>query len=525
MKLLKGSTPDIWALSFPYDPEVVARVKAIPGMRWDKGNRLWVGPTDAVAQLTKMPFVKPAPEAEDEDDIRTGYIESLGGPWGHLRAYQGEGVAFLLSANGAILADEMGLGKTVVALTAANQTGASTVIVCPNYVRNVWAGEIKKWGLSGDVWLPSGVTRKSPVPSTPPRWTIISYDILHAWVDTLTAHTVIFDEAHALCNAESQRTKACKILSSKSVNRWALTGTPLTNRIRDLYAIVDVIRPGSMGSFFQFGSRYCAAHQEAVTPTKVVWKFDGKSNVEELASRLKYFTIRRTKSDVGLQLPPKTRQTIWLDTGKKPKPISLGDNPNRSALRALLDKSADAKLPEAFALVLAHVEAGHKVVAFTHRRAVADGLVDQAREEGHTGFAIHGGISLLRRQKAIKEASEMTGGCLLACTIDSSSTGIDLSFCDVGCFLELTYEPHELLQAEARLHRFGQRKPTLIQYLLAKGSIEEMVAKVIVDRLDQFQSVVGAVDGADGMLSNAQDEDALLEELYASISGMASSTP
>lgn len=481
---------------------MVAKCKAIPGMRWDAANKVWVGPPDAVSLLHK-----------DVGRDRHTVVGVKG-----LRNYQSEGVTFLSNSRSAILADEMGLGKTVTALYAAAKVGGPTVIVCPNYVRGVWEAELRKWnlGFGTDIFLPRGKTEatKTSFEFAPaiPSWTIINYDILHAWPELMGVN-VIFDEAHMLSNAESQRTKACKELAKRATYRWALTGTPLTNRVRDLYAIVDTISPGRFGSFFQYGVRYCAAHQEQVTPIKRVWVFDGKSNLDELSKRLEWFCLRRTKTDVGMQLPPKTRQVIWLDTPARAKHKAVGE-PSKALLRAMLDKSADAKMGEVFSLVRSHLEAGSKITVFCYRRAVVEALVDYVKQEGFEGALIHGGIPVSRRSKSIGWLKDKQGGGMLACTIDSSATGIDLSFCDVGLFAECTWSPHELLQSEARIARYGQSKPCLIQYVLAKGTVEELIAKVVIDRLELYGSVVGKVEDAPDL---KQDEGDIMAELYAGL--------
>ena len=499
MRLLKGSDGS-YGLSFPYNPEIVGKCKSIPGMRWDGANKVWVGSPDAVQCV--FPKLTQASPPDHLCDLET------------LRPYQRQGAAFLSESRAAILADEMGLGKTLTALTAADSVGARTIIVCPNYVRGVWEKEIEKWGFPGKVILPRGVRNKSDDCLPDSGWVIINYDILYAWdLSAWNPECVIFDEAHMLSNAESRRTKACKELAGKCKYRWALTGTPLTNRVRDLYAIVDTISPGRFGSFFAYGVRYCAAYQEQVTPVKRVWKFDGKSNLDELSKRLAWFTLRRTKTDVGLQLPPKTRQVIWLDVpGRKPSKV-VGE-PSKALLRSMLDKSADAKMGEAFSLVLSHLAAGSKVTVFCYRRAVAEAIVDYVRQEGYEGAVIHGGIPVARRSKSIDWLKEKEGGGLLACTIDSSATGIDLSFCDVGVFAELVYSPHELLQAEARICRFGQSKPALIQYVLAKGTIEELMSRVVIDRLDLYGEVVGKLDDRPDL---AMSEEDIMGELYAGL--------
>lgn len=454
-----------------------------------------------------------------------------------LRAYQQIAVHFLRAEKRGILADDMGLGKTASAISAAISfiTQKRVLIVCPSYVRGVWfnkhdGGELTKWagekdgdrGTFSDTFLCSGLKPPAnPVAAGAYDFVICHYDILHAWAEKLAAwnpEVVIFDECHYLMNPETKRTKAAKSVSAKADYVWGLSGTPMTNRPRDLWGILDTITPGRFGeNFFPFGLRYCGGYKEAVTPDKVVWKFDSKSNLPELNSRLKHFMLRRTKSDVALELPAKTRQVIRVDVGNTK--VGLGGELTGSAsMRLRLAVAADAKLKDsAVPLINEHLAAGKNVVVFTYRRAVAEYLADTA-EAGQLRKVIHGGISQANREKALHDLrADRENGTLLCATIDAASTGIDLSYADVAVFVELTYEPHELLQAEARLHRFGQRNPVLIQYLIARGTTDELVAEVVLSKLDALESAIGGF-AETGMTNDLRESpEDIMDSLYKAL--------
>lgn len=443
-----------------------------------------------------------------------------------LRAYQEEAVEFLSARRGALLADAMGTGKSLSAIAAARQVGGRLLIVCPSYVRGVWwnpttGGELRKWRTpldkaSGITFLPSGVKRLAPIPEGV-ETIVIHYDILHAWTSALQEwgpRVVIFDECHALQSDKSLRSKAAKLVTRGASHVWGLSGTPLTNRPKDLWNVLDTLVPGRFGGFFRYALRYCDACQVQVTPTKRVWKFDGKSNLAELGERLEPVMLRRTASDVALQLPSKTRQMVHVDVPAKARLSSK--QPSQAELRRLLDAAADAKLPEALALVLGHLQEGAKVVAFTHRRSVAEWLCDSLRESGCAAELVHGGISALRRGAAIERAKLAPGGVAMVATVDSSSTGIDLSFASVAVFVELSWQPHTLLQAEARLHRYGQVAPVLIQYVIANGTTDELVVNVVVGKLDTFAQTIGETgETLDADLKGSEDD--ILGELYTAI--------
>lgn len=444
-----------------------------------------------------------------------------------LRIYQKQAISFLRSSWGkrAILADDMGLGKSASAICAATSflTQKRVLIVCPSYVRGVWTnphdgGELRKWAPDAERIFNCGTTKAAWI-SPENQFAVCHYDILHAWAEKLIdwkPEIVIYDEAHYLMNPASQRTKAAMAVSKNSQYVWALTGTPMTNRPRDLWGLLSTIVPGRFGEtekgFFKFGLRYCAAEKVQVTPIKTVWKFDGSSRTDELRKRLGHFMLRRTKSEVALELPAKTRQVIRIAIGKAAGLVGngAGADDSKMALRAMLSSAADAKLDSAaIPLVQAHLEEGRRVVVFTYRKAVAEFIANALG-----GVFIHSGVSMARRGKMLDDLRKQDGASLVAGTIDSMSTGIDLSYADVAVFVELTYEPHEFLQAEARLHRFGQKNPVLVQYLVAMGTADELVADMVINKLDTFEAIIGGVQETGLRSSLQQDEASLMKSLY-----------
>lgn len=185
-------------------------------------------------------------------------------------------------------------------------------------------------------------------------------------------------------------------------------------------------------------------------------------------------------------------------------------------MRRSLDSVADAKIPGVWELLSGHLEAGLSCVVFTWRREVAELLADRVREAGYGSECVHGGVSHARRGLAIERAKSAEGGSALVATIDSASVGVDFTFASVCLFAEIDYKPHSLLQAEARVHRFGQGLPVLIQYALGSGTIDEIIADRVIGKLDTFESVVGPTGETLGADLRG-DEDTLMGELFAAI--------
>src|SRR5690606_22671070 len=264
--------------------------------------------------------------------------------------HQIEGVAFLLRRRRAILADDMGLGKTrqaIVAMRNAEPEGPY-LVVCPASVKRDWVREIGLVlpgapvrildGDSAPIALEGGqaptataearrnrgkprATRaaqldlwRSAVADGPlPRhaWAVVNYDILARHVDALERVPwagLIFDEAHYIKNHGSQRSRHARRLVDAATERrpggpavYALTGTPLMNRPRDLFPLLQLAGHPMGRSFLSFAKRYCAAQHNGYG-----WVTDGASNLEELAVQLQGVMLRRAKTDV-LELPPKLR--------------------------------------------------------------------------------------------------------------------------------------------------------------------------------------------------------------------------
>jgi superfamily II DNA or RNA helicase len=246
---------------------------------------------------------------------------------------------------------------------------------------------------------------------------------------------------------------------------------------------------------YGYASKNCDGHQEEVPQRgsklpKAVWRFEGASNLEELNKRLRFFMLRRTKKDVALQLPPRTMQTFLVDVKRAniapPKSIIGDKRVSEKALRRALDLAADGKLPHVVELVKSHVASGNRVVVFCWRRTVCEAL---AAAFGEGAAFIHGGVLQRERQRRINSDWR-----ILCANIDVTAGGISLTQASVGVYAELTWEPHEILQTMARLHRPGQEMPTLFQFPLARSSVDELVAKAILTKLDTFERAIGPLD-------------------------------
>lgn len=528
----------LFAIShYPFSQKLKAAAFEIPGMRWDRGANAYVGYRDAISAL--VAHLAGPPYGITRIDGLDLLARPPAIPFSYaalarrdLRPYQLTGVEFLLARRSAVLADQMGLGKSAQALIGARACGGNLLVVAPNSVKGVWwnkhdGGEIDKWyrnrkKANQNIFFPAGTKGELAIPGGTDV-VIIHFELVAAWMDALLAwapRVIVIDEAHIVYGRESKRATAIATIAAAPNVRhvWALTGTPMTNRPGDIFGLVETISPGRFGGewFLPFGKRYCGGHQEDIRirggEMKTIWKFGGLSNEGELARRLASFTIRRTLDDVGLQLPPKVRQVAWLEVPGAAGRGSEDVPTNKQAIQFALQRAADRKLPLALERVEGLLTEGKCVVAFCYRREVAEKVMAVAG--AHPAWLIHGGIPTSRRVDAIEAARACRGlAALLAVTIDTCGTGINLSFCDVACFVEASYEPHKLLQAEARVSRFGATRGSLMLYLLGRGTIDERVADVVVEKLDKWAKVFGETGeaGLSGDLTGATEDDIIRE--------------
>ena len=393
----------LWGISAPYySPKLNAAARMVPGTHWDSSIRAHVGYVDAIEQvvyrLRELGLKCEDPPVNDRDwrvNIPVSYDQA--------REYQKVGIDFLVAnaSSGALLADDMGTGKSLTIAKACRALRRKTIIVCPAHVRGVWerpkgyfdtedrGGELAKWWPDAVVFKPYGVKPKPIDPAA--DVVVIHYDILHAWVEELLKWfddgTIVFDEGHVLLSPTSRRSKAAKALAENAHGRILSTGTPPTDRVRDLYNVVDTISPGRFGDFFPYGLRFCAGHKGEVRgpagTTKTVWLFDGRSNLPELRHRLEWFVLRRTKREVLKELPSLTRQIVDIEIKRDSRATVnarvVGD---KRRMRAALDAAADGKLKHVITRCRDHLEQGQRIVVGTYRREVCERIANALSDPG-----------------------------------------------------------------------------------------------------------------------------------------------
>ena len=472
---------------------------------------------------------------------------------GTLLPYQIEGVKFCVARNGrAIIADEMGLGKTIQAIAVACyfQLKWPLLIMCPSSLRLGWKEQLIKWVPwldDGSIHIPfSSAEISSDLMSQPV--TILSYDLVVKLTKITMKQDIwkylilIADESHFLKNANSARTKAALPLLKKADHALLLTGTPALSRPLELYPQITAVDTKFKMSFYQFAKRYCDAKE-----TPWGWDYNGASRLAELQIYLnKRVMIRRNKSEVLQSLPSKTRRTIQLQLEEcklKDLKRSLCElNAQRSQDRygcmlELFAKTAQAKSESVCEYLVKLIQEGRevdccgdlsdsngedevtctkpfKVIVFFHHKVMLAELEQTLKQNKISYMKIEGATPPLARQSAcdLFQHGDPVSCRVALLSLKAAGTGLNLTAARTVVFAELFWNPGDLRQAEDRAHRLGQDEDVEIQYLIAKGTIDDKIWPLLQKKLE----VLSKVGLANNTKTDSFTANSLMSELFNS---------
>ena len=466
----------------------------------------------------------------------------LAAPGGGLEymPFQKDGILFHRGRNRTLIADEMGLGKTVQALGIINDSRSNmhlksydrVLVLCPASLKLNWAAEAKKWlrgtlrtriieGLKGKIDHLTDAIGGDTL-----ALTICNYEVLHAYSDKFAGmfDLVVLDEAQYIKSMESKRSKAARDLWMKAPEQHVLflTGTPIMNRPEEIFPIYDACRSGVRKNWMQFTDYYCNAYTD-----RFGRHTHGASNLGDLHTALKEFTVRRLKKDVLPQLPDKRRHFIELnptsnalasylnqtsragddlqkDINRLSKSgLKISDYEQRDMklkeMSKLRQQQGIAKVPicvEHIKLVLQNIGPDGKVILFAHHTEVVEQLAQQLSI--FRPACITGATSTQQKDDAVRRFQNAKACRVFIGNIQAAGTGLTLTAASTVIFVESDWSPSQNLQCEDRAHRIGQGEPVIIQYLNVTGSLDMKIARSCMRKMEISNS---AVDGVDGCLS------------------------
>ena len=436
---------------------------------------------------------------------------------GKLFDFQKEGLDFLLKSSGnALLADEMGLGKTVetLAYLATEKSAFPVLVIAPLVTLKNWQREIEKF-LKKKSRNGRLVKKQSPTSNiirngkshelSKYDFYIINYELLNKRLPDLSKlniKTIVCDEVQNLRSKSTQKYSAVKKLAGlKSIQyRIGLSGTPIYNRGSEIWPIVDILRPGLLGSFKEFCEYFCYVNDKGKA---IVLENKRDSLREELK---KYVMLRRKKSDVLKDLKEKVRykelidadseyylnelNKIWTKLEEEQKIAKTQFDKSSSYQRAIQSErqaAGIAKLPHVINFVKNIMEIEESVVVFCHHKSIHQ-LLNESLSEFSPSSIIGGQTDNFRQENIDRFQDGKTK--LMIAGLRAGNVGINLTKARYVIFAELDWSPAIHRQAEDRLHRIGQKNTVFAYYLIGNGTLDDHVANVLVDKSYEIDSVL-----------------------------------
>lgn len=457
-----------------------------------------------------------------------------------LRNYQKNGYRWLCTLEafqfGGILADDMGLGKTlqvIAVLLAAKQEGkkGTSLVVAPASLVLNWGEEISKFAPEIEFMLIVGTQEerhKKLERYQEADVLVTSYDLLKrdaVYYEGKEFLYQIIDEAQYIKNHQTVAAKAVKVIRSRT--RYALTGTPIENRLSEIWSIFDYLMPG-------FLYKYEVFKREIETP---IVKNQDEAAMERLKKMTAPFILRRLKGDVLKDLPDKIEKTHFVRFEKKQQELydaqvvymrqqiarQDGEQFRKNKLKILAEliklrqiccdpslcfdnyKGESAKLEACLELVLRAAEGGHKILLFSQFVSMLDILKQNLENKGVSFYMITGETAKEKRLKLVKNFNEDDTQVFLI-SLKAGGVGLNLTGADVVIHYDPWWNIAVQNQATDRAHRIGQDKKVTVYQLIAKGSVEEKIRNIQESKRELLEQVIGS--GA-GQLGNMTKEDFL----------------
>ncbi|MDF1823335.1 MAG: SNF2-related protein [Verrucomicrobiales bacterium] len=418
-----------------------------------------------------------------------------------LRPYQLEGFEWMqhLAAQGmgGILADDMGLGKTLQTLSFLYSVGGTTLVICPSSLVFNWVAEAEKFTPELKAVAIEGPHRAKVLAENEDADIFVtSYALLRRdekiW-QSRDFDVVILDEAQHIKNPDAQVTKAAHRL--KGTYRFALTGTPIENSVRDLWSISQYALPGYLGSRKDFAERF----EKPLSSNQ-----PDNSIRERLSRRLKPIILRRLKKEVAKDLPDKIEQIVYCDLKPKQKEVyekllreskasileADGGKQRMLALTALLrlrqtccdlrllgmqdikDEDASVKAETLNELLDEAIEGGHRVLIFSQFVEMLQVLVPDLAAKKIDFCYLDGQTK--NRGEVVKRFQERDVPVFLI-SLKAGGVGLNLTAADTVIHIDPWWNPAVEAQATDRAHRIGQSNVVTSYKLITRGTVEEKI--------------------------------------------------
>jgi len=444
-----------------------------------------------------------------------------------LLPYQLDGIAFAAGACRAILADDMGLGKTIqgIGLAALLKMEANiqkVLVICPASLKSQWQAEITKFSDLDSTQILGNADQRAEQYTNTKFFTICNYeqvmrDILH--VESQKWDLIILDEGQRIKNWEAKTSRVIKGLRSPFA--LVLSGTPLENRLDELYSVIEFIDDRRLGPAYRFFSKHRVVNEDG--------KVTGFRKLDELRTHIQPILLRRTRDGVLGELPPRRTQFIRIPPTQEQLDLHAANMQIVASITrksyltemdfmrlqkallmcrmaanstTLVDKQRpgySSKLEKIGELIeQLSAEPGRKVVLFSEWTQMLD-LIEEKLNACKTGFVrLDGKVPQKKRQQIVK-TFQTDPDCRFIIMTNAGSTGLNLQAADTVINVDLPWNPAILEQRIARAHRMGQKRPVQVYILVTDETIEE--------------NLLGTLSAKKELASAAIDMDSELSEV------------
>ena len=479
-----------------------------------------------------------------------------------LYPYQKEGTRFAVRAGKAIIADEMGLGKTLQAIASAEVylregMAEQVLVVCPTSLKYQWKREIERFtggdrvecsgeGVEDGLTIPKVVVvegapaKRAKLYKAPAPYKIVSYhtmcnDVRHQ--GKLDTDVLIMDEIQRLKNWDTLISRAARKIAS----RYAvlLSGTPMENKLEELYANMELVDQFCLGPYYQFRDQHILLHPET---GGIMGYKDLNAIGEAVSNRL----LRRTKKGVRLQLPKRSDQFVLVPMTQRQDDLHsefkwdllvilnkyrkyhyMTEQDRLRVLKLLgqmrmvadstfileqnLTTRSDVKIAEVMNLLDNVLESGdEKVVVFSEWERMTRLVAMELDKRGVRYEYLNGRVPSKRRGELVDDFTTLPESRVFLST-DAGSTGLNLQVASTLINMDLPWNPAVLEQRIARIFRLGQEKPVQIINLVSKGSIEEGMINKLRFKKSMFEGVLDG--GADTVFVDESKFKKLMDDL------------
>jgi SNF2 family DNA or RNA helicase len=418
-----------------------------------------------------------------------------------LLPYQLDGIAFAAGAGRAVLADDMGLGKTIQGIGLAELLSrqasiTKVLIICPASLKAQWRIEIKRFSHRSSCLILGAVKERQAQYVNDSFFTICNYEqVMRDFlsIEKVSWDLIILDEGQRIKNWEAKTSRVIKSLRSRFA--LVLSGTPLENRIDDLFSVVEFIDDRRLGPAFKFFNRHRMVDEKG--------KLLGYKNLDELRERLKPILLRRTRASVIKDLPPRTTQVIRIT----PTDEQLGvEITHRKIIQIILQKKFisemdllrlqkallmcrlcanstflvdkqtpgySSKLKELDSLLeQLFAEDDRKIVLFSEWTGMLDMIEPLLEAQKLNYVRLDGSVPQKLRQGLVQQF-QGNPDCKLFITTNAGSTGLNLQAANTVINVDLPWNPAVLEQRIGRAHRMGQKRPVQVFLLVTVDTLEE----------------------------------------------------